>query len=89
MSDVVSEGTRLIDRWRKSQEQLDRAKSAVTKAECEVSNAQNELGKWLTPADAKNGEQFCVWHGDSLITATKDQSNYKVEIRKRGKSLMV
>jgi len=88
MNDVIHEGKQLIERWRNSQKQLESAKQSVIRAECEVSNSRNELGRWLTPEDARNGEQFCVWYGDSLISATKDQTNYKVEIRKRGKSLM-
>lgn len=88
MQDVTNEGKQLIDRWRNSQKRLDDARQAVIRAECDLSNSRNELGKWLTPEDALNGEQFCVWYGDSLITATKDQTNYKVDIRKRGKSLV-
>jgi len=87
--DVTHEGKELIDRWRNTQKYLREAQEKVKKAELEVDAARDALGKWLTPDDARNGETFCVWYGDSLITAAKNQNSYGVEIRKRGKSLLV
>lgn len=74
--------------WSRAVSQLEAAKSAMIKAECELSNATNALGKWLMPDDAKEGEVFCVWHGDSLIQAeNKGNSRYAISVRKRGRSL--
>jgi hypothetical protein len=87
-SDVTREGIDLIDRWSRAVSQLEAAKNAVIRAECELSNATNALGKWLMPDDAKEGEKFCVWHGDSLIQAeNKGNSRFAISVRKRGRSL--
>lgn len=87
-SDVTREGRNLIDRWSRAVSQLKAAKNAVTRAECELSNATNALGKWLMPDDAKEGEKFCVWHGDSLIQAeNKGNRHHAISVRKRGVSL--
>ena len=85
---VTHEGKDLIDRWQRAQEKLALLKSQVTGAECALTNATNALGKWLSPDDAKIGEIFCVWHGDSLIsTECVEQNRYVVKVRKRGRSL--
>lgn len=86
--EVTSKGKAHIDRWRAALSSLESAKSGLNRAECEVANATNALGKWLLPDDAKHGEQFCVWHGDSLIAATKvGDHDYAVTVRSRGRSL--
>lgn len=68
-NDVTREGREHIERWQRAVTKLADAKSAVNRAECELSNSTNALGKWLAPDDAKEGEKFCVWHGDSLMQA--------------------
>ncbi len=86
--DVTHEGKAHIERWQRAVTQLADAKSAVNRADCELSNSTNALGKWLTPDDAKEGEKFCVWYGDSLIAAeSKGNHSYAVTMRKRGRSL--
>lgn len=86
--DVTKQGKELIERWKSADVSLNHAKSNLNRAECELSNATNALGKWLSPDDAKEGEQFSVWYGDSLITSeSKGNMSYKITVRKRGRSL--
>lgn len=83
-----TEGTRLIERWEQAQKSLERAKSMVNSAECELANATNELAKWMLPDDVQPGEKICVWHLDSLIQveARKDGTHDAVvTIRTRGR----
>lgn len=80
----------LIKRWILCQIELDRIKSSINRAECELSNSKNELGKWLVPEKPLVGEIFCIWYGDSLISVTvKDVNTFDVTVRQRGKSLSV
>ena len=67
MGEPIKEGRDLIERWQHATEALARAKSQVNSAECELTNAINALGKWMLPPDAKKGEAFCIWWGDSMI----------------------
>ncbi len=86
--EITHEGKAHIERWQRAITQLADAKSAVNRADCELSNATNALGKWLMPDDAMEGEKFCVWHGDLLIAAeNKGNHAYVVTVRKRGRSL--
>ncbi len=86
--DVTREGKDHIERWQRAVAELAAAKGAVNRADCELSNATNALGKWLMPNDAKEGEKFCVWYGDSLIAAeSKGNHSYTVTVRTRGRSL--
>ena len=85
---MTVEGAALIDRWQRAVSQQAEARSAETRASCELSNATNALGEWLTPNDAKEGETFCVWHGDSLIAAESlGNHDFAITVRKRGRSL--
>jgi len=82
------EGARLIERWEQSKKGLERAKSAVNSAECELANATNALAKWMLPEDVKPGEKICVWHIDSLIqveASADGRHDAVVTIRKRGR----
>lgn len=83
-----TEGTRLIKNWEVAKRDLERARSAVNSAECELANSTNALAKWLLPDDAIPGEKICVWHLDSLIQveATADgMSDAKITLRTRGR----
>lgn len=91
-NEVTSEGERRIKRWENAINDERRARSDLTSAECERENAATDLGKWLVPSDAKEGEKFCVWYGDSLIQAevvgNPVNNNFKLTIRARGKSTL-
>lgn len=67
MGDLVTEGERLVSAFLYAQEGLERAKSGVNGAECDLANAERELAKWLMPADMAPGEKIAVWRGDSLF----------------------
>ncbi len=85
MADLTREGEELVARWKRAKLALERDEAAVAKAQVECSDSTNALGKWLLPHDAKEGEQFCVWHGDSLLTAAKNGDDALVSVRTRGK----
>lgn len=53
-------GLDLIRRVMNAHLALEYAKSSVNSASCEVSNAENDLCKWLVPKGAKLGDVFCV-----------------------------
>lgn len=91
MQDVTSKGRELIERWRVAEKQVASARESLTKAQRELQSAEEHLAMWLLPDDAKEGEQFCVWYGDSLIAAKElpRDAGYEVTTRKRGKSLLV
>lgn len=85
-NDVSREGAQLIETWQRAVKDLADAKQAEIRASCALSNAKNALGKWLTPHDAKVGEVFCVWQGDSLIAAeNKGNYDYNITVRTRGR----
>ncbi len=81
------EGALKIQRWLDAIETYKRADRAKSSADCEVSNAANDLAKWLLPEDARVGEVFCVWSGDSLIQVEHRQNDDTVTIRKRGRHI--
>lgn len=90
--EVTSDGERLIKAWLGAQESVQRAKSNLNGAECDLSNTQEALAKWLIPEDAKPGEKFSVWFGDSLIQVEipspgDHSTRKKVTVRKRGRSI--
>jgi hypothetical protein len=88
MSDITSDGESLVKRWLAATKELELRKSSLNRAECEMKNSSNALGKWLLPNDAVEiGEKFCVWFGDSLIEATVTKNDPKVRIRNKGRSL--
>lgn len=61
MSDANKTTMQAVERWRLAIVDYDRAKSALNRAECEVSNATNDLGKLLAPADLQEGETVGIW----------------------------
>lgn len=87
---IIPEGEQLINRWQTAKQRLKNAKDVLGSAECELSNSTIALAKFLLPSDAKPGEKYCVWFGDALISAEipLEGRDAKVEIRKRGESLM-
>lgn len=88
--DVSSDGQRLIRNWMAAASNVECAKQAVNRTECALTNATNELARWLLPDDAKVGEKISVWFGDSLVQVEKTSDNPTdgtVTIRKRGRSL--
>lgn len=89
MSEVTSKGKELVDQWKAAVKIAERAKGDLVKAQRELQSAEEHLAMWLLPEDAKEGEQFCVWYGDSLISAKEMENGYEITTRKRGKSLLI
>ena len=67
MTDVTTEGSRLIARWLGAVRDVELAQGSLRTAENSEINAQAALAKWLMPSDMKPGEKVAVWHGDSLF----------------------
>lgn len=88
--ELTSEGERLVKAWLDAKQEVDRTKSHLNRAECDVTNTQNALAKWMLPEDAKPGEKIAVWYGDSLIQVEVPLQSHMtapITIRKRGKRL--
>ncbi len=75
-----------IKRWKFAINNVANLKSKLSKAECELRNAETALAKCLLPGDANADEKFCVWYGDSLIAASHNSGRHFVELRTRGQS---
>lgn len=82
---VTKDGEQHIKRWKFATQQVEESKRRLSKAECELKNSETSLAKWLLPPDAKTTELFCVWYGDSLISAKYENGCHYVELRTRGK----
>ncbi len=83
--DNVTEKTRgLVQRWINAKTNLKRIDREQSSAQCELSNAVNELGKWLVPNDLKQGtEPFNIWFGSGIIQANRTEANnYEIKWRK-------
>ena len=57
----------LVDAWAGAVREREQAKRAVNRAECACMNAAAALGRAMSPDDAKAGEEFLVWCGDTLL----------------------
>lgn len=89
-TDPTKEGADLIERWKNAQKNVTRAEGELSRERCALSNAVNALGKWMLPNDAKDGERYCIWYGDSLIQVSREKTDghdYKINARTRGRSL--
>ena len=90
---VTDECERLIKAWRDTIDLTSSLRNELNRAETDRRNAAVALGRWLTPGDAKAGETFCVWHGDSLISAEvitpsttpAAGGDFRIGIRMRGR----
>jgi hypothetical protein len=67
MAELTREGEDRTKRFLLAQESVRRAKDALNSAECELSNSEADLAKWLMPSDMKPGEKVAVWMSDSLF----------------------
>jgi CheY-like chemotaxis protein len=52
---------------------LRQAKSEQNSAECELSNAENEIAKWLLPKNATKGETFLLAVGSKFLRVCLDE----------------
>lgn len=101
LGQVTREGDDLVKRFLSAQKDVESARRTMNSAECELSNAERALAKWLAPSDLKPDEKIGVWVGDSLLLVemVKRESyavggdnvshidyDYKVTVRTRGKN---
>ncbi len=97
---VTAEGQRLVEVWLATERLIDSLKSQLKDAERDLDVAKRELGRWLCPDDARTRETFCVWYGDSLISAYVRQApceglgdhpagagEFDITVRTRGRNL--
>ena len=74
-----------IRRWERARERVEKAKIELVSADCELANATNDLGRWLSPDDATGGEKFSVWVQGKMLVVEKISSSglgdFKVEWR--------
>lgn len=89
MQDVTNKTKELIDRWQAATKRVAAQREILVKAERELQTAEENLAMWLLPEEAKEGEQFCVWYGDSLVSVKElpGDDGYEVTTRKRGRRL--
>lgn len=83
---VTKDGEDCIKRWKFAAQEVADLRRRLNKAECELRNSETALAKWLLPEDAQANELFCVWYGDSLVSAVHKNGNHSVRLRTRGKS---
>ena len=62
-------------RWIRAQVALERAKREVISLECEERNAENDLGRSLTPEDAGAQEPFHFWFHSGLLEVRHPTQN--------------
>jgi len=82
-----------VRRWEQALAALNAAKNEVNRADCELRNATNDLGKWLDPGDLAEGESVGVYVRDSndqevLLSCKKThrgRTDYEITKRKRVK----
>lgn len=92
MSDkVTTEGSDLIKKFIQSDLHVQKLVKQLEEAKANKVECEQNLGTWLTPGDAVDGENFCVWFGDSLVRATVCMTGpkFRIHIRKRGESLIL
>jgi hypothetical protein len=64
----------LVEAFERSLKRVEQLRREITSAECQLSNDQTALAKWLIPKNAKVGEQFNVWYGNRIICVVVDGS---------------
>lgn len=83
-STLTVEGECLVAAWRTAVERLERAERELNSARCDLSNATNALGRWITPEDTEVDEVLSVWWGDKLLTSRMTRpGTYEITIRDR------
>lgn len=81
---VTSQTRKVVERWENASRTLARAESELNSAKCELDNAANAAGKFLTPDDAKTNEVFHIWFGNGLLAISVISDNtYRIAWRKR------
>jgi hypothetical protein len=90
---ISGDGEQLLRAWLYAKERVRTAERELNSAQCDQSNTQTELVRWLLPRDAKEGEKIAVWFGDSLVQAECTRAicdglhEGKITIRQEGKTI--
>lgn len=84
MNNVTEKTHGMVQRWIAAKKRVRNAKAELNSAECEMANANNELGKWLVPENQSEGEMFNLWFGSGILQAQKlkGRSDYDVTWRR-------
>lgn len=89
--DLTAQGAGHVAEYLGSLDDVKYREREKIRADGRLYDAQQKLGKWLAPEDARDGEVFCVWYGDSLISVkcryVIGTINYDVSIRTSGRSI--
>ncbi len=80
MNNVTEKTHGMVQRWIAAKRRVRAAKSELNSAECEMTNAVNELGKWLVPENQPDGEFFNIWFGSGVIQARKLKGHIDHEV---------
>lgn len=84
-TNVTTETAQKVRRWINAQKNFNRAEQEKSRAATELSNAQNELGKFLVPDPSEKGEVFNIWFGSGIIQAVRQSDSmgsYTISWRK-------
>lgn len=77
---------RLVERYRTQEGIIERLAGQLSQEGAELDNVRRELGDWLTPDDAKDGEQFQIWIGDGIMAVkviSKGRRQFELSWRKK------
>lgn len=81
------ETQKLIDRWESARRSVADSRRRLARAEVELDNAANALGKFLAPSNAEMSEIFCVWVGGRILSIAANGpsciglADYRIEWR--------
>ena len=78
------DGEQLIKSWYSASKHVAKLERDLIQACANEAAAAKKVADWITPSDAKDGETFHMWYGDSMIAVTND----KVKIRLKGKAFL-
>jgi hypothetical protein len=79
-----------VKMWLHTRRNAERLRLQLVDAQNAAEVAEKELAKRLLPMDAKGGEKFCVWFGDTLLVAeagVMGWANGVVRVRTEGTTL--
>lgn len=79
----------LVRDWLGAQQNVERARSALNRAECDLANTIIVLGKHLAPSDIADGESVSIWvrlneSQERLLVVKRDargRSDYEIGFR--------
>lgn len=75
----------VFEKYLRATKYVNESAATLRSAETALANARIELGKWLTPDDAKEGETFNMWYGDGILSVKviRFRSEFEISWRKK------